>query len=118
MNQQKKDTIREEFEELTKEPIGRDEAGNEYSIWDVVYNHDKDQTEVGVMITDWWLNKIEEAYQQGAKDKMEEVREQYKSDIEQLKLVHQLELQAISCKSLEDFVRWSEHSRQSLKDNT
>jgi hypothetical protein len=103
MNQKQKDTIREEFY-------------NSYRL--AVKNggiHDQSTLDE---FSDWWLLKLDQAYQQGAKDKMEEVREQYKSDIEQLKLVHQLELQAISCKSLEDFVRWSEHSRQSLKDNT
>jgi hypothetical protein len=73
LSQKQKDTIREEFEELTKEPIGRDEVGNEYSIWDVVFDYDKDQTEVGVIITDWWLSQLDQAYQQGAKDKVEEV---------------------------------------------
>ena len=105
-----KDTIREEFEELTKEPIGRDEAGNEYSIWDVVYNHDKDQTEVGVMITDWWLQKLEEAYQQGAKDKVEEVDNILKKELSTWAK------ESIGAKAVESVQRAI--SDKSLKDNT
>jgi hypothetical protein len=53
MNQQKKDTIREEFEMFY------------FGLWG------NEKTDA---ISDWWLQKLDQAYQLGAKDKVEEVR--------------------------------------------
>jgi hypothetical protein len=52
MNQKQKDTIREEYRERFK-------VSGFFPI--------------EIQLENWWLNKIEEAYQSGAKDKVEEV---------------------------------------------
>jgi hypothetical protein len=68
MNQEQKDTIREEFKESFETMI---------IDYEIIYQTGDDRR-FGSDITDWWLNKLDQAYQDGfkagAKDKVEEVR--------------------------------------------
>jgi hypothetical protein len=82
MNQEQKDTIREEFR--------------------VTFPY----LELNTNMEDWWLLMLEEAYQQGAKDKVEEVR----GDIKQIFFNDECFYSDIHKKML--------LSLESLKDNT
>ena len=57
LTQEQKDTIREEFEKWidTQDPCCPMEGENK--------------------VVDWWLNKLDQAYQSGAKDKVDEVEQ-------------------------------------------
>lgn len=69
--QEQKDTIREEFRNmwdiLEYEVCTRCKSMNTHRVSDYVLAEPDD-------IEEFWLNKLDQAYQQGAKDKVEEVR--------------------------------------------
>ena len=69
MKQQQKDTIREEFRKLQEITLDYGQLGTTKSYLLNEPQHNK--------ICDWWLQKLDQAYQQGfkagAKDKVEEM---------------------------------------------
>lgn len=54
------------------------------------------------------LNQIEQDIRKQTIEEREDI-------IKQLKMIHSMDLDAISCKSLEDFMIWSEHRKDLLK---
>ena len=54
-------------------------------------------------IEEWWIEKLQQA--------LAEEREKYTKDINFLKKLHSMELDALSLKSLEDFMKWSDDRR-------
>jgi hypothetical protein len=67
--------IVEEFVALTKGYIGQDRAGNEYTLWDVCYDHMHDQRVVGEMVTDWLRTTLQSQADQYEREKGEMVKE-------------------------------------------
>jgi hypothetical protein len=97
MNQEQKDTIREEFEEkFIKHRVLH--GGDRYPRLESI--------ETSNEIVDFILNKLDQAYQQGAKDKVEEITPHFVTLMEELKKVYPNDIEKLNS------------ILESLKDNT